>query len=117
MTWAIEEGGGDAMRARYVEFREQYYGRGTLDFGEGTLTAVAQNLGRSNPEAGKAAIKLNLEHFPESLSTWMLKGQLHLLVDEKADANARSGQYFQRGSTIRRVYTVDPIQLAHSDLE
>ena len=34
----------------------------------------------------EAAIKLNLEHYPESVATWILKGQLHLLNEETADA-------------------------------
>lgn len=88
MTWAIEEGGGDAMRARYAELREQYYGRGTLDFGAGTLVTVAQTMGEDYPEAGLAATELNLEHYPTSFSSWLLKGQLHLLGEEKADAIA-----------------------------
>ena len=86
MTWAIEEGGEDAMRARYAELREQYYGRGTLDFGAGTLITVAQTLGTGNPEAGLAAAELNLEHYPTSFSSWLIKGQLHLLIEETADA-------------------------------
>lgn len=33
-----------------------------------------------------AAVELNLEHYPTSVSTWILKGQLHLLGAETADA-------------------------------
>ena len=36
----------------------------------------------------EAAIKLNLEHYPESVSTWILKGQLHLLNEETADTGS-----------------------------
>ena len=86
MTWAIEDGGGDAMRARYAELREQYYGRGAFDFGDGALAAVAQAMGRANPEIGMAAVELNLEYHPESIQTWILKGQLHLLAEERDDA-------------------------------
>jgi len=52
LTWAVEEGGAEAMTARYAELRERYFGSGTLDFGVGTLTAVAQKLGRLGPGAG-----------------------------------------------------------------
>ncbi|GMR13965.1 MAG: hypothetical protein BMS9Abin29_2192 [Gemmatimonadota bacterium] len=86
MTWAVEEGGVDAMTARYADLRERYFGRGTLDFGVGTLTTVAQRVARSDPEAGMAAVELNLEHYPTSVSNWILKGQLHLLSDETAEA-------------------------------
>jgi len=85
MTWAAEEGGTDAMRARYGELREQYYGSGAFNFGEGTLATVAQTLGRGNAEAGMAAVDLNLEYYPESIQTWILKGQLHLLAEETDD--------------------------------
>ena len=86
MTWAVEEGGSDAMRARYAELRGEYYGLGTFNFGEGTLATVAQALGRGNPEAGMAAVELNLEYHAESIQTWILKGQLHLLAEERNDA-------------------------------
>ncbi len=86
MTWAIEDGGEDAMRARYAELREQHYGPGTLDFGAGTLVTVVQTIGEDYPEAGLAAAELNLEHYPTSFSSWLLKGQLHLLIEETADA-------------------------------
>ena len=86
MTWAAEDGGGDALRVHYAELREQYYGRGTLDFGEGSLTAVAQAIGRENPEAGMAAVLLNLEHYPESAQSWIIKGQLHLFAEDRAEA-------------------------------
>jgi len=85
MTWAAEEGGTDAMRARYAELRGEYYGLGAFNFGEGTLTTVAQTLGRENPEVGMAAVELNLEYYPESIQTWILKGQLHLLAGERTD--------------------------------
>ena len=86
MTWAAQEGGTDAMRARYAELRGEYYGLGAFNFGEGTLATVAQTLGRENPEVGMAAVELNLEYYPESVQTWMLKGQLHLLGQERSEA-------------------------------
>jgi tetratricopeptide repeat protein len=88
MTWAVEVGGVDAMTARYAELRERYFGRGTLDFGDATLATVAQTLGRLDPEVGMAAIELNLEHYPESVSSWILKGQLHLRSEQAAEAIA-----------------------------
>ena len=86
MTWAVQGGGAEAMSARYAELREEYYGLGAFNFGEGTLATVAQSLGRENPEAGMAALELNLEFYPESAQTWMLKGQLHVLAGDREDA-------------------------------
>lgn len=106
MTWAIEDGGEDAMRARYAELREQYYGRGTLDFGAGTLVTVAQAMGSGNPEAGLAAAELNLVYYPGSLSSWLLKGQLHLLIEETADAITafeRALELFPGNATAKRL--------------
>ena len=82
VTWALEEGGVEAMTARYSELRERYFGEGAYNFGSRTLQDIAQALGQQNPEAAMAAIELNLEHYPESAASWGLKGQLHQLNGE-----------------------------------
>lgn len=86
VTWALEEGGVEAMTTRYAELRERYFGQGAYNFGSRTLQDVAQGLGRDNPEAAMAAIELNLEHYPESAASWGLKGQLHEMNGENDDA-------------------------------
>ncbi len=86
VTWALEEGGVEAMTARYAELRERYFGQGAYNFGSRTLQDVAQALGRQNPEAAMAAIELNLEHYPESAGSWGLKGRLHESNGENAAA-------------------------------
>ena len=88
ITWAMEDGGPDAMSARYAELREQYFGRGAFDFGARTLENVAQAMGRQNPEGALAILELNLEHHPESVGSWLLKGQVHGLAGDTAAAVA-----------------------------
>ncbi len=70
------------MRARYGELRDEYFGLGAFNFGPESLEAVAQQRGSTDPEGAMTAIELNLEHHPESFTSWLLKGQLHALDDE-----------------------------------
>ncbi len=82
LTWAAEDGGFEALKVRYDELREEYFGRGAYDFGPGSLERVAQVLARSDAEAALAVIGLNLEHHPESAQSWLLKGQIHAFEDQ-----------------------------------
>lgn len=82
LTWAFAEGGIEAFQARYDELREEFYGRGAYDFGPGSLDAFAQSVGRSEPAVAFHAVELNLRYHPESVQTWLIKGQLHSLNDE-----------------------------------
>ena len=77
LTWAVDDGGFGAVKARYDELREDYFGRGAYDFGPASLERVAQVLARSDADAALAVIALNLEHHPESVPSWLLKGQIH----------------------------------------
>ena len=77
LIWALDEGGFDALKTRYAQLREQYFGRGAYDFGAGSLESVAQTLARDDSESALAVIELNLEHHPESVQSWLLKGQIH----------------------------------------
>ncbi len=86
VSWAMEEGGPDAMRARYDELRQEYFGRGAFDFGPGSLESVAQQRGRTDPAGALAAIELNLEYHPESVASWLIKGQIHDLNGETEQA-------------------------------
>ena len=77
MAWAAEDGGLDALEMRYNELRDRYFGRGSYDFGSRSLERVAQAMVRNDSELAMAVVDLNLEHHPESLLSWMLKGQIH----------------------------------------
>ncbi len=82
LTWALEDGGAEGMKARYAELREEYYGLGAFNFGPGALERLAQGIGRTDPESALEALELNLEHHPESVQTWLIKGQILSLNDE-----------------------------------
>lgn len=85
LTWAADEGGFGAVKARYDELREDYFGRGAYDFGPASLERVAQVLARNDADAALAVIALNLEHHPESVPSWLLRGQIHTF-EGQADA-------------------------------
>lgn len=87
LNWAADEGGSEAMRARYAELREEYYGLGSFNFGPGALDAVASRLaGADRSDEALAAAELNIEFNPESASTWGIKGQLHQQAGETEEA-------------------------------
>ena len=73
---AYHEGGVDAAVGRYHELRGQFYGRGTLDFGERTLNAFGYELlGAEKPDDAVAIFRLNAERFPESGNVWDSLGE------------------------------------------
>jgi photosynthetic reaction center cytochrome c subunit/tetratricopeptide repeat protein len=96
MTWALSDGGMDAVQARYAELREEYFGLGAYNFGPRALENVAQTVGGSNPEGALGLIELNLEQHPESANSWNIKGSIHALLGQKDRAEAA----FQRSLEI-----------------
>lgn len=86
MSLAAEQGGAEALRARYALLREQYYGRGAFDFGPTPLEEFARRTGRSDPLTALTAVDLNLEYHPGSVQSWLLKGQIHALRSETGAA-------------------------------
>ncbi len=88
VTWALADGDIEAMRARYAELRERYFGMGAYNFGTNTLEGVARSLQNDNPEAAMAVTEMNLEHYPESAQSWLTKGILHQAAGENEAAIA-----------------------------
>lgn len=66
---AIQQGGAAAV-AQYRDLRTRFHGRASYDFGENTLIAVSQRLANAKPDDAIALMKLNLEFFPASSSSW-----------------------------------------------
>jgi len=63
--------------ARYRELREKYYGSYAYDFSERMLMRMAETYGAENELASAIAyINLNLEYFPESSRSYLLRGEL-----------------------------------------
>jgi hypothetical protein len=77
LAWAAEQGGFDALERRYNELREQYFGEGAYNFGPRSLEDVAEALVREDAEAAMAVVDMNLEYHPESVQSWLLKGQIN----------------------------------------
>ncbi len=88
VTWALADGDIEAMRARYAELRERYFGTGAYNFGTSTLEGVARSLQNDNPAAAMAVTEMNLEHHPESAQSWLTKGILHQAAGENEAAIA-----------------------------
>jgi tetratricopeptide (TPR) repeat protein len=65
---AYEEGGLDALNARYHELREEYYGSYSYDFGDFMLIDVGQAVGGIGAAADALEIlRLNVEQNPNSM--------------------------------------------------
>jgi len=88
VTWALVDGDIEAMRARYLELRERYFGMGAYNFGRSTLEGVARSLQNDNPVAAMTVIEMNLEHDTESAQSWLTKGVLHQAAGENEAAIA-----------------------------
>ena len=75
--------GADAAVAQYRELRTRHYGRGAYDFGEETLLSAARRLGQSRPELAIPLAELNLEFFPKSVNSLVVKAIAQSRRDEE----------------------------------
>ena len=67
---ARAEGGLEALKTKYNELRDRYYGSYSYDFSESVLVNVAQHLAANNHMADAVAVlDLNFVQFPESTLT------------------------------------------------
>jgi len=86
---SLEEGGTEALVARYGELREKFYGRAAYDFGELSLPSMAERLFRSGKtDVALTVLELNLEHFPSSGPTLSLIGEAKMQGGDEAGALA-----------------------------
>ena len=84
-----DSAGADSAIALYRHLRQQYYGRASYDFGEGSLAQVGGSLRQQNKVAD--ALKfymLNLEFAPSSSSAWSQLGGAQLAAGDTATAIA-----------------------------
>jgi tetratricopeptide (TPR) repeat protein len=92
-------GGAAAMAAKYGELREQFHGRGTLDFGERSLNALGYELLGAGDVAGAlVAFRKNAEQFPASGNVW----------DSLAEAYLADGQRELAEIYYRKALELDP---------
>ncbi len=85
----LDSEGIDAAVAKYRQLREEFYGSHSFDFSEWTLLTLAESLLRSGrPEACEAMLRLNLEFFQESTSSWNFLAEFYRRQDRIDDARA-----------------------------
>lgn len=76
--------GADSAVAVYGRLRTQYYGRGTFDFGERSLSTVAQRLVAQNRQAdARRILELNAQQFPNSTGVAMELGRVYEGLGER----------------------------------
>lgn len=76
----------DRSISKYRELREQYYGDYAFDFSERMLWSMAESFGANDQfDVALAYATLNLEYYPRSARTYLLRGQL---LAEQGDINA-----------------------------
>lgn len=72
--------GADSATRLYRALRERYYGRGSYDFGEPTLSIAAFRLGREGRfDAAFALLRVNEELFPGSSAMYVFRGNINLM--------------------------------------
>jgi tetratricopeptide (TPR) repeat protein len=91
LTRTVADNGLDAGVQEYRELRKRYHGGYTFDFSEPVLVRIAENYGVSgNYEAALGFVNLNLEFFPESSRTYVLRAQVRA---ETGDVRGARGDY------------------------
>ena len=78
---------------KYRELRERYHGGYTYDFSERVLMGIAEDYGvRGDYDEALGFIELNLEHFPQSSRSYVLRAQVRA---ELQDIEGARGDYLR----------------------
>lgn len=86
---AAEDGGAGAIKSRYFELKEKYYGSHSYDFREFTISQIAHNLGAAgNTDEAAALLDAMLEGNPESISAHFVYSELKRRAGDGAGALA-----------------------------
>lgn len=93
---AVAEGGADLAIVEYDRLREEYYGSWSYDFGEMTLTSVAERTAGEHPDDALALLDHNLHYFPESAVTYITRAQILASVKGDFDGAIASIREAQR---------------------
>lgn len=105
LTDAYAIGGPETALERFAKLREEFYGRGALDFGdEQTLNGLGYSALEDDVQAAIAIFLKNTELFPESANVWDSLGESYLKAgDEKqAAANYRKSLELDPGNDNAR---------------
>ena len=71
------------FRSKYRQLRDRYHGGYTFDFSERVLTGIAENYGVSGDFAKALGfVNLNLEFFPQSSRTYVLRAQVRAEIQD-----------------------------------
>ena len=91
LTATLNDEGIDQAVARYRELRERYYGGYTFDFSERMLMGFAEDLGAQDKlQSALRIVNLNLEYFPESSRSYVLRAQV---LTEQGDLDGARRDY------------------------
>ena len=83
----LDGAGLDSALRAYRALRQQYYGRSSYDFGEGTLNALGVQLGRDRRlKEAMAFLDVNAEFFPGVPSVPFSKGEAYLAAGDTTSA-------------------------------
>ena len=89
--FSIDDEGIDQSVAKFRELRERYYGGYTFDFSERVLMRITEYLGAQDElDAAMVFVNLNLECFPQSSRTYVLRAQV---LTEQGDIDAARSDY------------------------
>ena len=92
--------GADSATRLYRALRERYYGRGSYDFGEPTLSIAAFRLGREGRfDEAFALLRLNEELFPNSSAMSVFRGNINLMRGDTTAAAIAFREAVRRDST------------------
>lgn len=83
----------DAAISKYRHLRDQNYGGYSYDFSENVLMRVAERLGMAEDfDATLAFVNLNLEYYPQSVRSYVMRAQV---LTEIGDINGARADYEQ----------------------
>lgn len=86
---AVDSGGVKAAIALYNERREAFYGMAVYDFGEQTIVELASQLAQAQEmDAAIGLMQINVEHFPQSSTTYQTLAMLNMQSGKNEDAIA-----------------------------
>jgi hypothetical protein len=92
--------GADSATRLYRALRERYYGRGSYDFGEPSLSIAAFRLGRERRfDEAFALLRLNEELFPNSSAMYVFRGNIELMRGDTTAAAVAFREAVRRDPT------------------
>ncbi len=96
LTETLRTKGAAAATAQYRELRARYYGRQAYDFGEETLTGLADRIVAGRPDDAIALMEMNLEYNPRSARSYEIIGYAYTRKFDEETAL----RYFQKALEI-----------------